>query len=119
MDRISDLARIRRMQQSGEAKRLRERAGISLRTMARAVGVRASTLIRWEAGRVRPREGTALAWLAALDRISAELDRERIRAQVRSSRQRQGLPEHITDAELLDRLAAAVLEREGERDGRG
>jgi transcriptional regulator with XRE-family HTH domain len=77
VDRISDLARIRRIQQTGEAKQLREQAGVSLRTMARAVGVRASTLIRWEAGRVRPREGTALAWLAALDRISAELERGR------------------------------------------
>jgi transcriptional regulator with XRE-family HTH domain len=75
-DRVRDLARIRRMQQTGEAKRLREQAGVSLRTMARAVGVRASTLIRWEAGRVRPREGTALAWLAALDRIRAELERD-------------------------------------------
>jgi transcriptional regulator with XRE-family HTH domain len=76
-DRISDLARIRRMQQTGEAKQLREQAGISLRTMARAVGVRASTLIRWEAGQVRPREPTALAWLGVLDQLRAELgDRE-------------------------------------------
>jgi transcriptional regulator with XRE-family HTH domain len=75
-ERVRDLARIRRMQQTGEARRLREQAGVSLRTMARAVGVRASTLIRWEAGRVRPREGTALAWLAALDQIRAELERE-------------------------------------------
>jgi transcriptional regulator with XRE-family HTH domain len=75
-EQVRDLARIRRMQVSGEARRLRERAGISLRTMARAVGVRASTLIRWEASRVRPREDTALAWLAALDQIRAELEQD-------------------------------------------
>ena len=75
-DRVRDLARIRRMQQTGEAKRLRERAGVSLRTMAGAVGVRASTLIRWEAGQVRPREGTALAWLTVLHQLQAELGRD-------------------------------------------
>jgi DNA-binding transcriptional regulator YiaG len=75
-EQVRNLARIRRMQQTGEAKQLREQAGVSLRTMARAVGVRASTLIRWEAGRVQPREPTALAWLAALDSIRAELEQD-------------------------------------------
>jgi transcriptional regulator with XRE-family HTH domain len=75
-EQVRDLARIRRMQDSGEARRLRERAGVSLRTMARAVGVRPSTLIRWEAGQVRPREPTALAWLAALDVLRVELERD-------------------------------------------
>jgi hypothetical protein len=42
--------------------------------------------------------------------VSPEL-RERIRAQVRESRRRQGLPEHITDPAVLDWLAARVLER--------
>jgi hypothetical protein len=43
----------------------------------------------------------------------ATLD-ERIRAQVRESRLRQGLGPHITDSALLDRLAGRVLEREAE-----
>jgi hypothetical protein len=43
--------------------------------MAKAVRC-APTLIRWEAGRVRPREDTALAWLAALDQIRAELEQD-------------------------------------------
>ena len=38
-------------------------------------------------------------------------DRERIRAQVRESRQRQGLPEHVRDATVLDRLAGRLLEQ--------
>jgi hypothetical protein len=33
----------------------------------------------------------------------------RIHAQVRDSRRRQGLPEQITDAGVLDRLAARLL----------
>jgi hypothetical protein len=32
-----------------------------------------------------------------------------IRAPVRDSRRRQGLPEHVTDAGVLDRLAARLL----------
>lgn len=35
-------------------------------------------------------------------------ERDRIHAQVRESRRAQGLPEHITDAAVLDRLAAVV-----------
>jgi hypothetical protein len=47
--------------------------------------------------------------------VSPEL-RDRIRAQVRESRQRQGLPEHVQDRGVLDRLATRVLERpEAER----
>jgi hypothetical protein len=33
----------------------------------------------------------------------------RIHAQVRDSRRRQGLPEHVQDAGVLDRLAARLL----------
>ncbi len=36
-------------------------------------------------------------------------ERERIRAQVRESRQRQGLPEHVEDTTVLDRLAGRLL----------
>lgn len=36
-------------------------------------------------------------------------ERERIRAQVRESRQRQGLPEHVEDTTMLDRLAGRLL----------
>lgn len=37
--------------------------------------------------------------------------RERIRTQVLASRQRQGLPIHITDPATLDRLAGLMLDR--------
>jgi hypothetical protein len=42
-------------------------------------------------------------------------ERERIRAQVRESRQRQGLPEHVQDTNVLDRLAGRLLERRAGR----
>jgi hypothetical protein len=38
-------------------------------------------------------------------------DRERIRAQVRESRQRQGFPAHVEDPTVLDRLAGRLLEQ--------
>jgi hypothetical protein len=41
--------------------------------------------------------------------------RARIRTQVRASRQRQGLPAHVTDPAILDRLAGRLLERVAER----
>lgn len=40
--------------------------------------------------------------------------RERIRAQVRSSRRAQGLGPHITDTAVLDRLAGRVLDQAAE-----
>jgi hypothetical protein len=54
-----------------------------------------------------------LAARVAAERAAQELpeDVERIRAQVRESRQRQGLPEHVMDPDVLDRLAADVLDR--------
>ena len=35
--------------------------------------------------------------------------RERIRAQVRDSRRHQGLPEHVQDTSMIDRLAGRLL----------
>jgi len=36
-------------------------------------------------------------------------ERKRIRAQVRESRRRQGLPAHVQDISVLDRLAGRLL----------
>jgi transcriptional regulator with XRE-family HTH domain len=71
--RLMQLARIRRMQQNGEAQRIRERAGITVRALARELGINEATLARWELRSHRPREAVALRWLAALDAL-AELD---------------------------------------------
>jgi hypothetical protein len=45
-------------------------------------------------------------------------ERERIRDQVRESRSRQGLPAHVQDISLLDRLAGRLLERVAGNDDR-
>lgn len=42
-------------------------------------------------------------------------ERERIAAQVRASRQRQGLPSYVQDPSVLDRLAGRLLECAAER----
>jgi hypothetical protein len=44
-------------------------------------------------------------------------ERERIRVQVRESRQRQGLPEHVQDTNVLDRLAGRLLEQKAAPSG--
>jgi hypothetical protein len=44
-------------------------------------------------------------------------ERERIRAQVRESRQRQGLPEHVEDTTVLDQLAGRLLEHRAAPSG--
>jgi hypothetical protein len=44
-------------------------------------------------------------------------ERDRIREQVRASRQRQGLPEHVTDTDVLHLLAADVCAARNGDDG--
>jgi transcriptional regulator with XRE-family HTH domain len=69
-DRLSDLARVYRMQETGRAKHIRERARISLRTLARALKVQPEMLSRWEKNEAQPREANALRWLTALDALA-------------------------------------------------
>jgi DNA-binding transcriptional regulator YiaG len=74
--RVMELARIYRMQHTGEAQRIRERAGISARALARELRVSEVTLGRWEAQKMRPREAVALRWLAVLDQLAAVTDQD-------------------------------------------
>ncbi len=72
----SDLARVtrvRRLAKSGQAKRIREEAGASLRDVGGEVGVYPGTVYRWEAGLTRPGREHALKWEAALARLVEEL----------------------------------------------
>jgi predicted transcriptional regulator len=45
---------------SGDGRKIRERAGISLRTMAKVVGVAPISLSRWELGQTKPQVTDAL-----------------------------------------------------------
>jgi transcriptional regulator with XRE-family HTH domain len=76
MDRLADQARIQRLRTSGEARAIRLRAGISARQLAKAVGVTTHTILNWEEGLTRPRVKDSLTWLAALDRLQAELEQD-------------------------------------------
>jgi DNA-binding transcriptional regulator YiaG len=72
MDRLEKVLTIRRLQDSGQARRIREQAGVSVALLARAVGVQEATVWRWETGRSRPQEGAALRWLEALQRMTGD-----------------------------------------------
>jgi transcriptional regulator with XRE-family HTH domain len=76
MDRLEAILTIRRLQDSGQARRIREQAGVSVALLARSIGVQEATVWRWETGRSRPREDAALRWLAALERMAGDADTE-------------------------------------------
>jgi DNA-binding transcriptional regulator YiaG len=67
---------IRRLQDTGQARRIREQAGVSVALLARSIGVQEATIWRWETGRSRPREDAALRWLEALQRMAGGADDE-------------------------------------------
>lgn len=64
---VARLARIRRWCATGEARRRRKDAGLSLMEVAEAIGVNLTTVHRWENGSHRPRRSAALRYLAALE----------------------------------------------------
>ncbi|WP_173266521.1 helix-turn-helix domain-containing protein [Streptomyces pacificus] len=63
------LSRIRAAANSGEARRLREAAHLSIAEVARACGVDQSTVWRWERGTRRPRGRQALAYGELIDSL--------------------------------------------------
>jgi transcriptional regulator with XRE-family HTH domain len=70
MGELAEVALIRRLARSGEARRWRERCGIGLRELAHEVEVDPSTLSRWERGTVVPGPAAARRWLQALRAIA-------------------------------------------------
>jgi DNA-binding transcriptional regulator YiaG len=75
VEQVVDLAATRALARSGEARAIRERAGLSLREMAAALGVTRSALQRWEVGLRTPRGESAVrygALLAALRESGSE-----------------------------------------------
>ena len=64
-----ELIRVRRLITSGEARKRRKEAGISLSEMASGVEVDPSTIWRWETSRRRPHGPPALRYLKVLDQI--------------------------------------------------
>ncbi len=66
---ITAVARARRVLASGEGRRIREANLLSLEEIARAVGVDASTVFRWETQEHLPRTGHALRYARFLDQV--------------------------------------------------
>lgn len=66
---VSRLALVRHAVASGEARRIREAARLSLGEMADAADVAASTIWRWEQGQRIPRGHQALRYATVLDEL--------------------------------------------------
>lgn len=65
---------MRRLAASGEARRIRLTAGLSLSEMAAAAnGVSVATVYRWETGERSPRGDAAIAYGRTLARLQREL----------------------------------------------
>lgn len=65
------IAKARRLSQSGEARNLREAAGLSIREVAGAIGGSPSAVWRWENGQRQPRGQAAAAWARLLEDLRA------------------------------------------------
>jgi len=72
IDDLPKLTRAYRLGDHEEGRGVREEAGISLRTLAGALGTNQGELSRWERGITRPRPASALAWLRAVELLRAE-----------------------------------------------
>ena len=66
-----NLALLRRLTADGGARRLRTRNALSLAEVARAVGVTAPSVWRWEHGEQRPRGDAAARYAALLAELAA------------------------------------------------
>lgn len=71
LDRIMDMARLRGLCRSGEARRIREAAFLSQGDLAAMAGLAAPTVSRWESGARLPRRSNgAVSYLTVLDRLA-------------------------------------------------
>jgi DNA-binding transcriptional regulator YiaG len=64
------LADVREAARSGEARRLRLSAGLSLGEVAREIRVAVPTVLRWETGERRPRGKAALRYGRLLEQLA-------------------------------------------------
>jgi DNA-binding transcriptional regulator YiaG len=66
-----ELTEARRLLQTGEARRIREAAGLSLQEVGEVVGTSSAALSRWETGQRRPTGRAALRYARLLARLSS------------------------------------------------
>lgn len=87
--RLDDLERTIRGRQLGRdfrGRQLRERAGLSLRELARLAGIDASTLSRCERGETQPRSDVAIKWAIVAETIEHVLATDPEQEQVPAPR---------------------------------
>lgn len=77
MSKAEKLARVRHMCRTGEARGIREGAGLSLAEMADSIAsdMSASTIMRWERGQRVPHGPRALAYFRVLRDLEAVVKR--------------------------------------------
>ncbi|MFF3897928.1 helix-turn-helix domain-containing protein [Streptomyces sp. NPDC001812] len=68
---LAEVSRVRVSARKGEARTRRIQHCISLREMAESLGVKPSTLSRWERGEATPRPDDAVRWGAVLASLEA------------------------------------------------
>lgn len=68
---VDKLARARQLAASGEGRRRRIAADLSLSEIAAEVGVSHGTVWKWETGRRRPTGLPAIKYLRALDKLAS------------------------------------------------
>lgn len=71
---VERLVKARALVTSGEARRIREAAGLSLVNVASAVGADPSAIGRWERGERIPRGPAALKYAQLLARLKSQQD---------------------------------------------
>lgn len=69
---LKRVSRVRALAADGEARTMREAAGVSLREFAVALKTSPSTLSRWETGECKPGATAALKWADALAELTGE-----------------------------------------------
>jgi DNA-binding transcriptional regulator YiaG len=69
MTETSDLLDLAGLIRTGDARKIRESAGITTETIAADLDVSAATVARWETGAISPSRRHAIAWLTLLRQI--------------------------------------------------
>jgi DNA-binding transcriptional regulator YiaG len=69
MSEIMLLVEAHKKARSGDAKKIRQKAGLTMAQVAAVIGVGESTVSRWEGGSRKPRGEHALKWAALLNEL--------------------------------------------------
>jgi DNA-binding transcriptional regulator YiaG len=69
---VEDVVLARRLARDGNARRIREAAGLSASEVARVLNVSPGTVCRWERGLRVPRGEAATAWVGLLKKMMAQ-----------------------------------------------